>query len=182
MSNFHPCMMKWTIFALTWYNICNNCASGIPPLLSGTTLSGIILIFHRMTVSFVSEIPLFVRSTKKEIIFGMKTYISQIFFNPKGRKLWLNSACSLAIQPRKAALKRFRSYPSPQTHLFHISAENHTKLVLQLPKTLSWNVQTFSRTNSRRDFGASPTISPAMLLNFSSCVSSRLSNCHLMSF
>ena len=40
------------------------------------------------------------------IIFGMELYIPHTFSNTTAKKYWLNSACSRAVNDRKAAHKR----------------------------------------------------------------------------
>ncbi|MPC49789.1 hypothetical protein E2C01_043603 [Portunus trituberculatus] len=65
----------------------------------------------------------------------MEAYITHSFSQPKTSKPWFNthfSPFSCAIHDREVAHKRYLSLP--ESHALYISARNHAKSVLQLPK------------------------------------------------
>ena len=68
------------------------------------------------------------------IIFGMESYIHYICSNTKAERLWYSSSYSHDVKDRETAHKRYRSYPSAETHAFYISARNLAKSILQLTK------------------------------------------------
>ena len=84
----------------------------------------------------------------------MELYIPHTFSNAKAKKPWFNSACSRAVNDRKAAHKRYRSNLSVETLALYISARNHAKFTLQHIKNSSINriCQNRSNFNTFRDF------------------------------
>lgn len=61
------------------------------------------------------------------------------------KKTWFNRACSLAIQGREAAHKRFLSLRTPAYHDLYTAAQNHAKSVLLLTKNSHINRQIQTR-------------------------------------
>ena len=88
------------------------------------------------------------------IVFGIEVYIPHSSSSLKAHKPWFNLTCSRAIHDRVVVYKRCLSFPSPDTHVLYISAQNHAKSVLQLIKNSFTNkkCQNLSSSNSPRDF------------------------------
>ena len=88
------------------------------------------------------------------IVSGMEAYIPHSFSTPKSNKPWFNLTCSRAVRDREAAFKRYRDFPSPENHALYISAQKHTKTVLQLAKNsfINSKCQKLHTSNSPRDF------------------------------
>ena len=85
---------------------------------------------------------------------GIEAYIHHSFSRPKPSKPWFKIACSRAIHDREVAHKKYLSLPSPESHAHYISAQYHSKPVLQLAKNsfIHRKSQKFSRYNSPRNF------------------------------